>query len=66
MTDAAEAELPKAQLKRLIKAKLAAADVARGGDGTRDFQACHLPAACLSNWGDHMHSAPWRATCFED
>ncbi|KAG7668960.1 hypothetical protein Ndes2526B_g00676 [Nannochloris sp. 'desiccata'] len=33
-----DADLPKALLKRLIKAKLQEVDKAKGGDGTRDFQ----------------------------
>ena len=33
-----DADLPKALLKRLIKAKLQDVDKAKGGDGTRDFQ----------------------------
>ena len=38
-TDAsAEAGLPKALLKRILKARLQQMDVESGGDGTRDFQ----------------------------
>lgn len=33
-----DADLPKAVLKRMIKAKLQEVDKVRGGDGTRDFQ----------------------------
>jgi len=33
-----DADLPKALLKRLIKAKLQDVEKAKGGDGTRDFQ----------------------------
>jgi histone H3/H4 len=33
-----DADLPKALVKRLIKAKLQGVDKQRGGDGTRDFQ----------------------------
>lgn len=37
-TEPQEADLPKAVLKRMIKAKLQEVDTVRGGDGTRDFQ----------------------------
>lgn len=33
-----DAELPKALLKRILKARLAQLDVNAGGDGKRDFQ----------------------------
>jgi DNA polymerase epsilon subunit 3 len=38
MSDTAEADLPKAMLKRIVKAKLTALDLQHGGDGSRDFQ----------------------------
>ena len=37
-SEAPDADLPKALLKRIIKARLSQLDVAAGGDGKRDFQ----------------------------
>ncbi|KAL4433109.1 hypothetical protein ABPG77_006536 [Micractinium sp. CCAP 211/92] len=37
-SDAPDADLPKALMKRILKARLAQWDAANGGDGTRDFQ----------------------------
>lgn len=36
--DAPDADLPKALMKRILKARLAQWDAANGGDGTREFQ----------------------------
>ncbi|KAL4428265.1 hypothetical protein ABPG75_002354 [Micractinium tetrahymenae] len=36
--DARDADLPKALMKRILKARLAQWDAANGGDGSRDFQ----------------------------
>ena len=37
-SEAPDADLPKALLKRILKARLSQLDVAAGGDGKRDFQ----------------------------
>lgn len=42
---AADAELPKALVKRIVKAGLAQWDAAAGGDGKRDFQVNKVRSA---------------------
>lgn len=63
-SESVDADLPKALVKRIVKAKLGAVDVAAGGDGTRDFQVNKdaLLAFCESGKvrGGVGGAAPWQ------
>lgn len=50
--EAPDADLPRALLKRILKARLSEWDAANGGDGTRDFQINKVRVGGLG-WGQH-------------
>lgn len=58
--DGADAELPKAMLKRILMARLQEWDAANGGDGTRSFQISKVRSACRGKRCRRIWRCMWR------